>query len=160
MWSRDFWGFSKLGLSGLDLIPTHSVAHQPWKHSIAWFRFMGEVTSPTAQPRQVAVEMSLESRSPCLFGVEIRTEVRGIRGEPVLTSVLSYGNTGLVYVRRHLFHLHSFIHSLYVCYSATSLRHVDIFTSTPCIYHYNSCTIRAISWWLWAAWPPFNSRQS
>ena len=57
--------------------------------------------------------------------------MRGIVGEPVLTSVLSYGNTGLVYVgvRRH-----SFIHSLYVCYSASSLRDVVIFTFTPCIY--------------------------
>jgi len=33
--------------------------------------------------------------------------------------------------------IHSFIHSVYVYYSASALRHIVIFTFTSCIYHYN-----------------------
>jgi hypothetical protein len=105
-----------IGSSGLGLMPINCVAHQPWRHSIAWFCFKGEVVTHRAA-KSSCFRGVLGDEIACLYWGEVRRG--GGASKPVLASVLSYGTTGRVYVCTH-----SFIHSFYLYSSATTLRHV------------------------------------
>jgi len=67
----DLSGFSELGLSGLGLIPIYCVAHQPWKHGIAWFRFKGRSYFTHRAAKSSCCWDVLGVEIACLFGGEV-----------------------------------------------------------------------------------------